>query len=91
MLHFIGFVIIGVVVGIGYALWHRPHNGSYLLPIAAALVGSLIFGFGWLHVFGALDHLGKYGSIVVAVVAALIFVAIAVERGRAASHKTASA
>ena len=75
MLHYIAFVVIGVVIG---ALYIRQSRGAAaIIRVIAGLVGSLIGGLVALDVMGSASTAGKYGSLLVAIVLAVILAALA--------------
>ncbi|MHB1524669.1 MAG: hypothetical protein ACYDEA_07495 [Candidatus Dormibacteria bacterium] len=71
MLHLIAFIVIGVVIG---ALFVRGSRGpAAAIRVIAGLVGSLIVGEVSLSILGESHTRGKYGSLVIAIVAAVVF------------------
>lgn len=75
MLHIIAFIVIGVVIG---ALYIRQSRGAAAtIRVVAGLAGSLIGGFVALAILGSGNTTGKYGSVVVAIVLALVLSALA--------------
>ena len=75
MLHVIAFIVIGVVIG---ALYIRQSRGAAAtIRVIAGLAGSLIGGFITLAVLGSAHTSGKYGSILAAIVLAVILSALA--------------
>jgi uncharacterized membrane protein YeaQ/YmgE (transglycosylase-associated protein family) len=75
VLHVIAFIVIGVVIG---ALYIRQSRGAAAtIRVIAGLAGSLIGGFVTLAVLGSGHTSGKYGSILVAIVLAVILAALA--------------
>ncbi|HVA21265.1 MAG TPA: hypothetical protein VNN74_04130 [Candidatus Micrarchaeia archaeon] len=77
MLHLIAFIVIGVVIG---AFFIRGTTG---LPAAARVVaglaGSLIGGFATVSILSTHATLSKYGSLLVAIVLALVFSLVATQ------------
>ncbi len=70
MLHLIAFIVIGVVVG---AIFIRQSRGAAAIArIVAGLVGSLAAGFISLSILGEGHIRGKYGSVVIALVVAVL-------------------
>ncbi|HUY98397.1 MAG TPA: hypothetical protein VMW47_12415 [Verrucomicrobiae bacterium] len=77
MLHLIAFLVIGVVVG---AFFIRGTAGvPAAARVVAGLAGSLVGGFATVSILSSHHTLSKYGSLVVAVVLALIAAAIAAQ------------
>jgi uncharacterized membrane protein YeaQ/YmgE (transglycosylase-associated protein family) len=71
----VAFIIIGVVVG---ALFIRQSRGpAATIRVVAGLVGSLVAGFISLAILGSTHNSGKYGSIVIAIVVAVLLSALA--------------
>ncbi len=71
MLHLIAFIVIGVVIG---ALFVRGSRGpAAAVRVIGGVVGSLIGGEVSLSILGEGHIRGKYGSLVIAIVAALVF------------------
>ncbi|MHB8313990.1 MAG: GlsB/YeaQ/YmgE family stress response membrane protein [Candidatus Dormibacteria bacterium] len=70
MLHLIAFIIIGIVIG---ALFVREARGpAAAIRVVAGLIGSLIAGEVSLAILGEGHIRGKYGSVVIAVIVAVI-------------------
>lgn len=70
MLHLIAFIIIGVVIG---ALFVRESRGpAAAVRVVGGLIGSLIAGEVSLAILGESHTSGKYGSVVIAVIVAVI-------------------
>ncbi|MHB1576390.1 MAG: hypothetical protein ACYCX9_07750 [Candidatus Dormibacteria bacterium] len=75
MLHLIAFIVIGVVIG---ALFVRQSRGAAAsIRVIAGLVGSLIGGYVSLSILGEGHIRGKYGSLVIAIIVAIILSALA--------------
>jgi uncharacterized membrane protein YeaQ/YmgE (transglycosylase-associated protein family) len=75
MLHLIAFIVIGVVIG---ALFVRQSRGAAAsIRVIAGLAGSLIGGYVSLGILGEGHIRGKYGSLVIAIILALILSALA--------------
>ncbi|MGH7640464.1 MAG: GlsB/YeaQ/YmgE family stress response membrane protein [Candidatus Dormibacteria bacterium] len=76
MLHLVAFIVIGLVVG---AFWVRKSRGlAALIRVVGGLVGSLLGGFISLAEIGSKTSGGKYGSIVIAIVVAILLGGLAV-------------
>ncbi len=75
MLHVIAFIVIGVVIG---ALYIRQSRGAAAtIRVIAGLAGALIGGFVSLAILGSSSTTGKYGSLLVAIVVAVVLSALA--------------
>ncbi len=78
MLHLIAFIVIGVVIG---AFFIRGTTGiPAAIRVVAGLAGSLVGGFATLSILASHHTLSKYGSLLVAIVLALVAAAIAAQR-----------
>jgi len=78
VLHVIAFIVIGIVVG---ALFIKQSRGAAAtIRVIAGLVGGLLGGFVSLAILGSGTTKGKYGSLVIAIIVALILSALA-QRG----------
>jgi uncharacterized membrane protein YeaQ/YmgE (transglycosylase-associated protein family) len=76
MEHAIGFIVIGLVVGALYIRKSRAMGA--IIRVVGALVGSLAAGFISRGALGSGSTAGKYGSFVIALVAALVIGGVAV-------------
>lgn len=86
LLHLIAFIVIGVVIG---ALFIRQSRGAAAsVRVVAGLAGSLIGGFLTLAIRGDNHITGKYGSLLVAIVLALILSALATRISQPASYRS---
>ncbi len=75
MLHIIAFVVIGVVIG---ALFIKGSRGAAAsIRVIAGLVGSLLGGLVSLSILGEGHIRGKYGSLVIAIIVAIVLSALA--------------
>ncbi|MGC8460295.1 MAG: hypothetical protein ACP5OR_00425 [Candidatus Dormibacteria bacterium] len=68
MLHVVAFLVIGIVVG--YTLARSATGSALAIRIISALIGSFLGGEIGLLLFGKTSLLGKYGSIIYAIVLA---------------------
>ena len=85
MLHLIAFIVIGVVIG---ALFVRQSRGAAAtVRVIAGLVGSLIGGYAALGILGDGHIRGKYGSLVIAIILALILSALATRISQPSSSR----
>lgn len=75
MLHIIGFLIIGGVVGLLAGLIVRGRGFGIIGDIVVGVVASLVGGYVWQLLFPNQD-LGRFGSFVVSLVSAVILVAL---------------
>ncbi len=71
MLHVIAFIVIGLVAGYSLASYRKIDTSAYTWPVIGGVVGSLVGGFLWLKIFGVLSFVGKWGSLVFAIVVAV--------------------
>lgn len=69
MLHAVAFIVIGLVVGAIYIRKSRAMGA--VIRVIGGLVGSLAGGFISLGALGSTTTTGKYGSLLIAVVAAI--------------------
>ncbi len=77
MLHLIAFIVIGVVIG---AFFIRGQSGvPAATRVIGGLVGSLAGGYIALAILGQSHTSGKYGSLLVAIVLALILSLVAAQ------------
>jgi uncharacterized membrane protein YeaQ/YmgE (transglycosylase-associated protein family) len=76
MLHAVAFIVIGLVVGAIYI--RRSRAMGAVIRVIGGLVGSLAGGFIALGALGSTSTAGKYGSLVIAVVAAIVIGGVAV-------------
>ena len=74
--HAIGFIVIGLVVGA--LLIRKSHAMGAIIRVVGALVGSLAAGFISRSILGSGSTAGKYGSFVIALVAAIVIGGVAV-------------
>lgn len=85
MLHLVAFIVIGIVIG---ALFIRQARGAAAtIRVIAGLVGSLIGGYLSYLILGTNHDTGKYGSIVVALVVAVVLSALAVRGSQPSSAR----
>lgn len=85
MLHVIAFIVIGVVIG---ALFIRQSRGAAAtIRVIGGLVGSLLGGFVSLAILGSGTTKGKYGSLLIAIVVALILSALAARGSQPTSSR----
>ncbi|MFZ0169221.1 MAG: hypothetical protein WAL64_07345 [Candidatus Dormiibacterota bacterium] len=76
MLHAVAFIVIGLVVGA--VLIRKARAMGAVIRVIGGLVGSLAGGFISLGALGSTSTTGKYGSIVIAVIAAIAVGGVAV-------------
>jgi uncharacterized membrane protein YeaQ/YmgE (transglycosylase-associated protein family) len=69
MLHAVAFIVIGLVVGAIYIRKSRAMGA--VIRVIGGLVGSLAGGFISLGALGSTSTTGKYGSLLIALVAAI--------------------
>jgi len=69
MLHAVAFIVIGLVVGAIYIRKSRAMGA--VIRVIGGLVGSLAGGFISLGALGSASTTGKYGSLLIALVAAI--------------------
>lgn len=85
MLHLVAFIVIGIVIG---ALFIRQARGAAAtIRVIAGLVGSLVGGFLSLVILGTNHDSGKYGSIVIAIVVAVVLSALATRSSQPSSAR----
>ncbi len=85
MLHLIAFIVIGVVIG---ALFVRQSRGAAAtVRVIAGLVGSLIGGYVSLDILGEGHIRGKYGSLLIAIILAVILSALATRISQPSSSR----
>lgn len=85
MLHLVAFIVIGIVIG---ALFIRQARGAAgAIRVIAGLVGSLIGGYASYAILGTNHDTGKYGSIVVAIVVAVLLSALAARGSQPSSAR----
>jgi uncharacterized membrane protein YeaQ/YmgE (transglycosylase-associated protein family) len=75
MLHLIGFLIIGGIIGFLAGLIVRGHGFGIIGDVIVGVIGSLVGGWIWQQIFPSQD-LGRIGSFFVSLVCAVILVAI---------------
>jgi uncharacterized membrane protein YeaQ/YmgE (transglycosylase-associated protein family) len=75
MLHILGFLIIGGIIGLLAGLIVRGHGFGIIGDIIVGVVGSLVGGYAWQLLFPSQD-LGKFGSLVVSLICAVVLVAL---------------
>jgi uncharacterized membrane protein YeaQ/YmgE (transglycosylase-associated protein family) len=85
LLHLVAFIVIGIVIG---ALFIRQARGAAAtIRVIAGLVGSLVGGFLSLVILGTNHDSGKYGSIVIAIVVAVVLSALATRSSQPSSAR----
>jgi uncharacterized membrane protein YeaQ/YmgE (transglycosylase-associated protein family) len=86
MLHIIGFLIIGGVIGLLAGLIVQGRGFGIIVDIIVGVIASLIGGYVWRQIFPG-QTLGTYGSFIVGLICAVVLVAlvkaIGGRRGRA--------
>lgn len=75
MLHTVAFVVIGLVIGAIFI--RRSKAQSAIIRVLGGLIGAIAGGFITLAVLGTATTSGKYGSLVVAVLLAVIIAGLA--------------
>ncbi|HVB53976.1 MAG TPA: hypothetical protein VNF24_07265 [Candidatus Acidoferrales bacterium] len=75
MLHAVAFIVIGLVVG-AIAI-RKARATAAVIRVAGGLIGSLAGGFISLSALGSTTTIGKYGSILIAIVLAAVVAGLA--------------
>jgi len=75
MLHIIGFLIIGGVIGLLAGLIVRGRGFGIIGDVIVGVVGSLVGGYSWQLLFPG-QTLGRFGSFFVSLVCAVVLVAL---------------
>lgn len=75
MLHVIAFIVIGLVIGAVFIRKARAMGAA--ARVIGGLIGSLAGGFISLSVLGSATTTGKYGSLLIALVAAIVVAGLA--------------
>lgn len=88
MLHIVAFLAIGIVVG--YFVSPSSIGSALAVRIVASLVASFVGGEAMLLIFGTTSVLGKYGSILVALVLAAIVSFLLPKKSAGSAPQTAS-
>jgi uncharacterized membrane protein YeaQ/YmgE (transglycosylase-associated protein family) len=75
MLHIIGFLIIGGVIGLLAGLIVRGHGFGIIGDVVVGVIASLVGGYVWQMLFPS-QTLGRIGSFFVSLVCAVVLVAL---------------
>ena len=75
MLHLIGFLVIGGVIGLLAGLIVSGHGFGILGDIVVGVIGSLLGGYAWELMFPG-QAVGRFGSFFVSLVGAVVLVAL---------------